>query len=74
MTLETYAAPLRSRPVDEIDTEAVLGVLQPLWRTTPETASRLRGRIEAVLDAARAKGYIPRNEANPARRFSLRPI
>jgi integrase len=67
MTLETYAAPLRSRPVDEIDTEAVLGVLQPLWRTTPETASRLRGRIEAVLDAARAKGYIPRNGANPAR-------
>jgi integrase len=67
MTLETYAARLRSRPVDEIDTVAVLGVLQPLWRTTPETASRLRGRIEAVLDAARAKGYIPRNEANPAR-------
>src|ERR1700730_3065120 len=67
MTLETYAAPLRSRPVDEIDTEAVLGVLQPLWRATPETASRLRGRIEAILDAARAKGYIPRNEANPAR-------
>jgi integrase len=67
MTLGTYAAPLRSRPVDEIDTETVLGVLQPLWRTTPETALRLRGRIEAVLDAARAKGYIPRNEANPAR-------
>ena len=54
-------------PVDEIDTEAVLGVLQPIWQVTPETASRLRGRIEAVLDAARAKGYIPRNEANPAR-------
>jgi len=67
MTLETYAAPLRSRPVDEINTETVLGVLQPLWRTTPETASRLRGRIEAVLDAARAKGHIARNEANPAR-------
>ena len=67
MTLETYAAPLRSRPVDEIDTEAVLAVLQPLWQAKPETASRLRGRIEAVLDAARAKGHIPRNEANPAR-------
>jgi integrase len=67
MTLETYAAPLRSRPVDEIDTEAVLGVLQPLWRKTPGTASRLRGRIEAVLGAARAKGYTSRNEANPAR-------
>jgi integrase len=67
MTLEVYAAPLRSRPVDEIDTEAVLGVLQPIWRDKPETASRLRGRIEAVLDAARAKGHIPSNEANPAR-------
>ena len=67
MTLENYAAPLRSRPVDEIDTEAVLSVLQPIWLGKPETASRLRGRIEAVLDAARAKGHIPRNEANPAR-------
>jgi integrase len=67
MTLETYAKPLRALPVDEVDTEAVLGVLQPIWQTTPETASRLRGRIETVLDAARAKGHIPRNEANPAR-------
>jgi integrase len=67
MTLEVYASPLRLRPVDEIDTEAVLSVLQPIWQAKPETASRLRGRIEAVLDAARAKGHIPRNEANPAR-------
>ena len=67
MTLTKYAAPLRDRPVDEIDTEAVLEVLQPIWLKTPETASRLRGRIEAVLDAARARGFIPRNEANPAR-------
>jgi integrase len=58
---------LRSRPVDEIDTEAVLTVLQPIWKSKAETASRLRGRIEVVLDAARAKGHIPRNEANPAR-------
>ena len=67
MTLTKYAAPLRSRPVDEIDTEAVLEVLTPIWQKTPETASRLRGRIEAVLDAARARGHIARNEANPAR-------
>jgi integrase len=67
MTVTKYAAPLRSKPVDEIDTEAVLEVLTPLWQKTPETASRLRGRIEAVLDAARARGFIPRNEANPAR-------
>ena len=67
MTLTKYAEPLRSRPVDEIDTEAVLKVLTPLWQRTPETASRLRGRIEIVLDAARARGFIPKNEANPAR-------
>jgi integrase len=66
MTLAEYAKPLRDTPVDQVDTEAVLGVLQPLWQAKPETASRLRGRIESVLDAARAKGHIARNEANPA--------
>jgi integrase len=67
MTLVEYAKPLRDTPVDQVDTEAVLGVLQPIWQAKPETASRLRGRIETVLDAARAKGHIGRNEANPAR-------
>jgi integrase len=66
-TLVEYAKTLRALPVDQVDTEAVLGVLQPIWQATPETASRLRGRIETVLDAARAKGHIARNEANPAR-------
>jgi integrase len=64
MTLTEYAAPLRSRPVNEIDTAAVLAVLTPLWQTKPETASRLRGRIEAVLDAAKAQGH--RSGENPA--------
>src|SRR5262245_10147621 len=64
MTLREYAAPLRSRPVNEIETDDVLGVLRPLWSTRPETASRLRGRIEHVLDAARAKGF--RHGPNPA--------
>jgi integrase len=67
MTLKIYAAPLRSRPIDEIDTDAIVSVLQPIWRSKAETASRLRGRIETVIDAARAKGHISRNEANPAR-------
>jgi integrase len=67
MTLQRYCAPLRSRPVDEIDTRAVLEVLQPLWASIPETASRVRGRIETVLDAARARGLIGPHEANPAR-------
>ena len=67
MSLQRYCAPLRARPVDEIDTAAVLEVLKPLWASIPETASRLRGRIETVLDAARARGLIGANEANPAR-------
>lgn len=67
MTLKKYAAPIRPKPVDEIDTAAILEVLNPFWQTKPETAARLRGRIEAVLDAALALGHTPRHEANPAR-------
>jgi integrase len=66
-TLETYAASLYPMPVDQVGTEAVLAVLKPVWQRTPETASRLRGRIENVLDAARARGLIPQTQANPAR-------
>ncbi|MDE2164477.1 MAG: DUF4102 domain-containing protein, partial [Alphaproteobacteria bacterium] len=65
MTLEVYAKPLRSLSVDEITTQDVLDILQPLWKRVPETAKRLRGRIENVLDAARAKGQ--RSGENPAR-------
>lgn len=65
MTLKTYAKSLRGLPVNRIDTEAVLDVLRPLWEAKPETASRLRGRIERVLDAAKAKGH--RSGENPAR-------
>jgi len=67
MTLTRYCEAIRDIPVDAIDTEAVLSVLQPLWTRVPETASRLRGRIEAVLHATKARGHIGRNEANPAR-------
>jgi integrase len=55
MTLATYAAPLRVKPVDTITTEHVLAVLKPIWTR----------RIEKVLDAAKAKGY--RSGENPAR-------
>ena len=64
-TLETYAASLRARPVDTIGTDDVLAVLKPIWSVKAETASRVRGRIEKVLDAAKAKGF--RNGENPAR-------
>lgn len=60
-----YCALLRSLDVAEVDVNDVLAVLEPIWRTKPETASRLRGRIERVLDAARAKGL--RSGENPAR-------
>jgi integrase len=64
-TLETYAAPLRAKSVNTITTDDVLGVLKPIWQDKPETASRVRGRIEKVLDAAKAKGH--RTTDNPAR-------
>jgi integrase len=64
MTLQSYAGPLRNQRVSEIDTKEVLKVLAPLWTRTPETASRLRGRIERVLDYARARGW--RSGENPA--------
>lgn len=65
MTLETYAAPLRALRVDAIETADVLACLKPIWTTKPETASRVRGRIEKVLDAAKARGF--RTLENPAR-------
>jgi integrase len=66
MTLKEYAAPLRPMKLGDIGTDDVLKVLKPLWQAKPETASRLRGRIERVLDAARVKGL--RQGENPARR------
>ena len=65
MTLRDYAAGLRRLPVHTITTDDVLSVLKPLWNEKPETASRLRGRIERVLDAAKAQGL--RTGENPAR-------
>ena len=64
ISLTALAAPLRSRPVDEIDTAAVLSVLTPVWQAKPETGNRLRQQIEAVLDAAKAQGH--RAGDNPA--------
>jgi integrase len=64
-TLTTYCASIRALPVDKVDTEAVLEVLQPIWDRLPETAKRLRGRIENVLDAATVRRF--RSGENPAR-------
>jgi integrase len=65
-TLETYAYPvLGNLAVSDIEVAHVLRVLEPIWRTVPETASRVRGRIEAVLGYATVRGY--RSGDNPAR-------
>ena len=64
-TLEQHAARLLPISVTAIDTSAVLAVLRPLWNEKTETASRLRGRIENVLDYAAARGW--RVGENPAR-------
>ena len=65
-TLKTYAEPVIGiLPVQKIDTALVMKILEPLWSKKPETASRLRGRIEAVLDWAAVRGH--RERENPAR-------
>jgi hypothetical protein len=65
-TIATYASPLiGTLPVRAIDTALILKVLEPVWKATPETATRLRGRIESVLDWAKVRGY--RDGENPAR-------
>lgn len=52
-------------PVAGIRTARILQILEPMWANKPETASRIRGRIETVLDAGKARGY--RDGENPAR-------
>lgn len=65
-TLETYAYPvLGAVAVDAVDTHLVLKVIEPLWGKRAETASRLRGRIESILDYAKVRGM--RSGENPAR-------
>ena len=65
-TLDTYASPIIGKlPVALIDTALVVKVLQPIWATKTETATRLRGRIESILDWATVSSY--RQGDNPAR-------
>lgn len=66
-SLRDHAHSLRVKHVDQINTDDLLDVLRPIWLKTPETASRVRARIECVLDAAKAQGHVPQEVANPAR-------
>jgi integrase len=65
-TIATYAEPIiGALPVQSIDTALVLKVIEPIWTAKAETASRLRGRLENILDWAKVRGY--RDGENPAR-------
>ncbi|MEY2618786.1 MAG: Prophage integrase, partial [Pseudomonadota bacterium] len=65
-TLTTYASPLLGKqPVELISTDLVYKVLEPIWVTKTETATRVRQRIEVVLDWCKARGYL--KGENPAR-------
>jgi integrase len=64
--MEMYVYPLIGNvPVSDVTTEHVLEIVKPLWGGKTETANRVRGRVEAILDAARAAGH--RDKDNPAR-------
>jgi integrase len=65
-SLAAYAYPTFGElPVQAVDTGLVMRVLEPIWHSKPETASRVRGRVESILDWAAARGY--RTGDNPAR-------
>ncbi|WP_018263399.1 tyrosine-type recombinase/integrase [Methylobacterium sp. WSM2598] len=65
-TLETYAYPVFGElPVAAVDTGLVMRAVEPIWAKKPETANRVRGRIEAILDWATTRGF--RRGENPAR-------
>jgi integrase len=65
MTLTKYCKSISDIPVAHIDTDLVLRVLTPLWKTRTETAKRLRGRVERILSWAKGRGL--RDGENPAR-------
>lgn len=65
-TLQTYVFPtLGVLPVQDVDTALIMRVVEPIWQTKTETASRVRGRLEAILDWATVRRY--RQGDNPAR-------
>ncbi|TRC91135.1 DUF4102 domain-containing protein [Mesorhizobium sp. WSM4310] len=66
-TLETYAYPVMGDlPVEKVDDGHISQILDPIWTTKNETANRVRGRIENILDWARVKGFRPKHSPNPA--------
>ena len=66
-TITNYAGPLLDKTPADITTDDVLRVLRPIWVTVPETAKRVQGRLEKLLDAAGAQGLRDKDRENPAR-------
>lgn len=65
-TVATYCSPIFGRlPVQSVDVGLVMKAIEPIWASKPETAGRVRGRIERILDWAKVRGY--RDGENPAR-------
>lgn len=62
---DAYCSSIRNKPIAAVQTEDILAVLEPVWQKVPETARRVRMRLERILDAARVRGY--RSGENPAR-------
>ena len=65
-SLRDHATELSDLRVDEVTTEHIIRVLQPIWLSKAETAKRVRGRIEKILDAAKALGFRSKDAMNPA--------
>jgi integrase len=65
-SLRDHASALSTLPIDAVDTEAIVAALRPIWMTKAETAKRVRGRIEKILDAAKARKLRPQESINPA--------
>ena len=72
-TLDLYASPvIGSLPVDQVELAHIVSILRPIWETKTETASRLRGRMETVLEWARVSNY--RSGENPAKWETLKHV
>lgn len=65
-TFTAYCAPIRAMRMPDIGVDDISGLLAPFWKATPETASRIRGRIERVFTRAIALGKFPGDRENPA--------
>lgn len=65
-TLKAHCSGLNKKRPSQITTEDVLAALKPLWTAKPETAARLRGRVERILNFCKVKGWRPADSANPA--------